>query len=824
MMTLPVQSTAPNADAPAPARCAHCGLVCPSGAPSEGNRRFCCRGCQSVFALLHQEGLGEFYSLSPDAGVRPAPDDPHQFAFLDQPELRARYADFCDGHRLRATLRVPAIHCLACIWLLENLFRLEPGYGASRVDFARRELSVEIDLDRLSFSRAATRLAELGYPPEFSLADLEESSQAARTKLHRHEWLRLGVAGFAFGNTMLFSLAQYLGMDSGSTPGFRPLTGWLSLFLALPVVVYSAGDYWRASWLSIRRRQLAIEVPIAIGIVAIFLQSAWEVVEGRGPGYFDSLCGLLFFLLIGRAFSRVAWDRLSFERDYKSFFPLAVTRRSESGDTTVVIGQLKVGDRVVLRPGDLVPADGRLLSSATRIDYSFVTGEAEPVGQVRGDLLYAGGRQRDGIIEVAITKPVSQSYLTSLWDQAAFRKQRGERLDSLLNRYSPRFSAIILVLALGSALFWWPADPARAVKAFVSVLIVACPCALALASPFSLGTAQRMLARHRVFLRNPQVIEDLAGIDGVVLDKTGTLTHPNQGGLVFQGEVLATSEQQALQAVVAHSSHPVAERVRAWLGSDHGIQHVDDFREIPGAGIEGSSGSLKVRLGSPSWFREQGIPVPDRESQASALLALDGRFRGAFHWGGELRPGVEGLIRTLENRLPVWLLSGDRDREGNRWRSLFRPSTTLCFGQSPMEKLDKIRTLECSGHRIMMVGDGLNDAGALRQSTVGVAVVEAIGTFSPASDVILDAVSLPLLPEVLNYSHRVMRVVRICLGISTSYNVIGLTIAAQGELQPVVCAILMPLSSVTVVAAGCGLAAWSARKLQRPGTPRPSLP
>ena len=823
-MTLPVQPIASTADAPASVRCAHCGLVCPPGAPSEANHRFCCRGCQSVYSLLHREGLGEFYTLSPDAGVRPGPEDPKQFAFLDQPEIRAQYADFCDGRRLRATLRVPAIHCLACVWLLENLFRLELGFGASRVAFARRELAIEIDLDKLSFSRAATRLAELGYPPEFRLADLEESTQPARTRLHRHEWLRLGVAGFAFGNTMLFSLAQYLGMDASSTPGFRPLTGWLSLALAVPVVVYSAGDYWRASWLSIRQRRLAIEVPIAVGIVAIFLQSTWEVISGHGPGYFDSLAGLLFFLLIGRAFSRVAWDRLSFERDYKSFFPLAVTRRTESGDTTVVIGQLEVGDRVVLRPGDLVPADGRLLSATARIDYSFVTGEAEPVGQVRGDLLYAGGRQRDGIIEVAITKPVSQSYLTSLWDQAAFRKQRGERLDSLLNRYSPRFTAIILALAIGSALFWWPTDPARAVKAFVSVLIVACPCALALAAPFSLGTAQRMLARHRIFLRNPQVIEDLAGIDGVVLDKTGTLTKPHQGELIFHGEALTEPERQALAAMVAHSSHPVAERVRAWLGTDHGTQEVRHFREVPGAGIEATSGTHDLRLGSSTWFRDLGIALPGIESSATALLAVGGQFRGAFHWGGELRPGVEGLIRSLENRFPIWLLSGDRDREGSRWRFLFGPSTTLCFSQSPMEKLDKVRKLECDGRHILMVGDGLNDAGALRQSTVGIAVVEAIGTFSPASDVILDASSLPLLPEVLDYSKRVMRVVRICLGISTAYNLIGLTIAARGELQPVVCAILMPLSSVTVVAAGCGLATWSARKLQRNGAPVPPVP
>ncbi len=812
--------TQPGREAVASSRpgCAHCGLACPSGAPTEGEHRFCCAGCRAVYVLLHQEGLGDFYTLAPDAGVRPNLENSvGQYEFLDQPEILAQYADFCDGRRLRATLRIPAIHCLACVWLLENLFRLKPGFGASRVDFARRELAIDLDLTCLSFSQAANHLAQLGYPPEFRLADLEDAEQPVRFRLHRREWLRLGFAGFAFGNTMLFSLAGYLGMDTGATPGFRGLTGWLSFGLAMPVVIYSAGDYWRASWIALRQRHLSIEVPIAAGIIALFAQSTWEIASGRGSGYFDSLAALLFFLLIGRAFSRVAWDRLSFERDYKSFFPLAVIRRTESGDAAVAIGQLEVGDRVVLRPGDLIPADARLLSEQTRIDYSFVTGEAEPVQQVRGNLLFAGGRQSDGVIEVAIVKPVSQSYLTSLWDQAAFRKQRSERLDSLLNRYSPRFTAAILLLAVASGLFWLPTDPARALKAVISILIVACPCALALASPFTLGTAQRLLARCGIFLRNPQVIEDLSRIDGVVFDKTGTLTTPQRSEVHFRGDGLTEAERCALAALLGHSSHPIAVRIQAWLQTQADAADVRDFREIAGAGIQGSIGSNRILLGSATWLCDQGIRMPIDDSGATTVLALNGRYRGAFSWTDDLRPGVQTVIRTLEKTLPVWLLSGDRDREGARWRSVFGVGTRLRFGQTPMEKLDYVRHLEGEGRHILMVGDGLNDAGALRQSSVGVAVVESIGTFSPASDIILDAQSLGMLADVVDYSRRAMRVVRICLGISTVYNVIGLTIAARGELQPVVCAILMPLSSVTVVAAGCGLAAWSGRKLTRTG-------
>lgn len=785
----------------------------------EHSRRFCCVGCRAVFVLLHQEGLGEFYTLASDAGVRPEPTTDAQFAFLDQPEIRAKYADFCNGRRLRATLRIPAIHCLACVWLLENLFRLEPGFGPTRVDFARRELAIDLDLEVLSFSRAATRLAELGYPPEFNWSDLDASDRPNRWDRHQREWLRLGLAGFALGNTMLFSLAQYLGMDAGSTPGFRLLTGWLSLLLAIPVVVYSAGDYWRAFWLSLKQRRLAIEVPIAVGIAAIVALSSWEVVQGLGPGYFDSLSALIFFLLIGRWFSRAAWDRLSFERDYKSFFPLAVMRRTSEGDATVVIGQLQVGDRVVLRPGDLIPADARLLSDRTRIDYSFVTGESEPVQQVRGDFLYAGGRQREGISEVEIVKPVSESYLTSLWDQAVFRKDRGNRLDSLLNRYSPRFTAVILLLAIGTALFWSVNDPTRALKSFVSILIVACPCALALASPFTFGTARRLLAQRRIFLRNAQVVEDMAGVDCVVFDKTGTLTLPSQGEVIFRGPPLSSLDREALATVLAHSSHPVAVRVREWMSEEDSRAGVVGFREVTGSGVTGFVGGACVQVGAPKWLLDCGISLPREASEATVLVALDGVYRGAFFWGGELRMGVEGLLAKLNRMGQVWLLSGDRDREGKRWRSLFKSSTGIRFEQSPLAKLECIQDLEVKGHRVMMVGDGLNDAGALRQSSVGVAVVESIGTFSPASDVILDARTLTLLPEVLDYSRAAVRVVRICLGISTLYNVVGLTIAARGELQPVVCAILMPLSSATVVAVGCLLTTWLARKLPMPSEP-----
>ena len=389
-------------------------------------------------------------------------------------------------------MHLPAIHCVACVWLLENLHRLNPGVGGSQVTFPRKEVAISFNPAQVKLSEVAALLASLGYEPELKLSDLQEKRGTASG---RRLWLQLGVAGFAFGNIMLFNLSSYLGLDSFSGPTFSRLTGWLSFALALPVFFYSASDYWRSAWRSLRQRMLTIDVPIAAGIVALFGQSIYEVASGRGEGYFDSLAGLLFFLLCGKLFQQKTYDRLAFDRDYQSFFPLAVTRTRGRIEERVALSQLAIGDRLVIRNSELIPADARLVEGPAVIDYSFVTGESEPVEKMMGDHLYAGGRQIGGCIEVELVKAVSQSYLTSLWNQDAFRKAKGRTIDTITNRYSPRFTWIILAIAIGAAVFWAFVEPARAVKSFTSVLIVACPCALALAAPFTLGTAQRMLGR-----------------------------------------------------------------------------------------------------------------------------------------------------------------------------------------------------------------------------------------------------------------------------------------------------------------------------------------
>jgi Cu+-exporting ATPase len=514
-------------------------------------------------------------------------------------------------------------------------------------------------------------------------------------------------------------------------------------------------------------------------------------------------------------FQQKTYDRLAFDRDYKSFFPLSSLRQKKGSEERISLAQLRVGDCLVIRNGELVPADAKLISGPGMIDYSFVTGESEPVEKKAGDHIYAGGRQIGGAIAVETVKEVSQSYLTSLWNQESLTRERKRSLDSLTNRYSQRFTKIVLSVALGAAIFWSFHNSARALPSFVSVLIVACPCALALAAPFALGTAQRILARRKIYLKNSSVIEALARVDTVVFDKTGTLTASSAGSICFWGEALSQDEVIAIGSVAQQSTHPYAVRLAGSFGGDLLFQPVRSFSETAGCGIEGVVAGREIWMGSAAWLSSRKVAVPPPPATVGSVvhIACNGEYRGCYTLANALRPQADTAIRALARDYQLALLSGDNERERERFRELFGDSSPLRFNQSPLHKLNFIQEMQAPGQTVMMVGDGLNDAGALKQSDVGVAVVESIGAFSPASDIIMAADMVPRLQEVLRFAKSSVRVVRLSLLISALYNVVGLSIAARGQLSPVICAILMPLSSVTVVAFACGLTTRLGRRL-----------
>ena len=413
------------------------------------------------------------------------------------------------------------MHCAACIWLLEKLDRLKDGVYRSDVNFLRKELTVHFNADLLSLKELVILLEDLGYPPDLQ----RDKGVQGNKKESRKLLLKLGVAGFAFGNIMLFSFPEYLSLDDASLDSFKVLFGYLNLLLALPVLLYADVDYLRSAWQSLRFRYLTIDVPIALGIITLFARSAYEILSATGAGYFDSFAGLVFFLLIGKWYQSRTYEALAFDRDFRSYFPIAVTRIKEGEEEVCMLEKIEPGDRLRLLNNQVIPADAVLIKGMASVDYSFVNGESDTVEKHEGDLLYAGGRQTGGSIEVEVVKEVSQSYLTGLWNQSAFTEvEEGRSFSTLIDHVSRSFSIGILSIAFLTLAFWLWVDPSEAVDAFTAVLIIACPCALALSMPFASGNVSRILGKLGFFVKNASTLERMASVDAIIFDKTGTLT------------------------------------------------------------------------------------------------------------------------------------------------------------------------------------------------------------------------------------------------------------------------------------------------------------
>lgn len=793
--------------------CFHCGTPCPDHQWDHQDRSFCCHGCRLVYDLLNENGLTQFYRIQPQAGVRMSDaTGSGRFEYLDDPAVMEALLDFHQGKRAKVTLSIPSIHCVACVWLLENLYQLGKGIGESTVNFPRKEVRINFDPETIRLSDLVLLLSKLGYEPELTLSDVSEKTNKSRfQRIH----LQVGIAGFAFGNIMLFSLPAYLGMNQLDGEGFHAFFAWLGVLVSLPVLVYSASDYWKAAWNCWSRRMLTIELPIAMGLVALFGQSLYEIISGIGEGYLDSFCGLVFFLLCGRLFQQKTYDRMSFDRDYRSFFPLSVIRIEKDKEQTIPVSSVQVGDIVMLRHGDLVPADAKLTEGEAVMDYSFVTGESDPVECQVGGKIYAGGRQKGGRIQVEILKAVSQSYLTSLWNQEVFNKSRQGVLRSMTDQISRYFTIAVVGVATLSAVYWAFADPGKSLNAFTSVLIVACPCALALAAPFAHGAALRLLGARGIFARNGETLEAIPSTNTVVFDKTGTLTQANCSTTEFDGEPLLDEDAACVESLARYSTHPHCLAIADFLSSfDIYPEPVRSFLETAGKGIEGTVRGREIWMGSAAWLESRQVKFPSEIQRTGSVvhIAVQGVYRGTFRISAPYRPEIDHMLERMGRRRKLALLTGDRDREAAHLAELLGLDTPLLFEQSPQDKMAYVKSLQDEGRRVLMVGDGLNDSGALKQSHVGIAVSEDVGRFTPASDVILRADRVKDLEQLVQFCGGMTRVIYAAFAISVFYNLFGVAFAARGLLSPIICAVLMPLSSVTVVTFACLATQWQGRK------------
>jgi len=772
--------------------CFHCGNdIVKAEEILFDEKSFCCIGCKTVYEIFSLNDLTCYYDFENAPGATPQ-DIKGKYDFLDNQDIVEKLLDFSEDKTQIVSLYIPHIHCSSCIWILENLNKLNNGITASQVNFHEKKVRITFNSEATSLKTIVLLLSSIGYEPYISLENYENKKK----EVDRSLYYKIGVAFFSFGNIMLLSFPEYFEVGEFWIEQYKGFFRWLIFALALPPFFYSAWGYYVSAWKSIKSGMLNIDIPIALGIVVMFIRSTVDIAMDYGQGFFDSMCGLIFFMLLGKMFQQKTYNFLSFERDYKSYFPIAVTKiLSDKTEEAIQVYDIQKGDRLLIRNQELIPVDGILISPKTAIDYSFVTGEAVPIDKKSGDKIYAGGKQIGNVIEMEVLHSVSQSYLTQLWGNDVFQKRVEQHYKTITDTISRYFTPALLLLAFVSFGFWIFRDVATAFNVFTAILIVACPCALALTAPFTLGNVLRIMGYRKFYLKNATVIEQLAKVDTVVFDKTGTITTNKKTSIVYEGTPLSDEELKLLKNTLRGSNHPLSRRLYDFIPNQDVVE-TSHFEEIIGKGIFATVDKHTVKLGSSQFLQHMS---ENTHKKTKVHVEIDGVYKGSYVFNNQYREGLEQLFERLSKRYNLVVLSGDNDGERAILEKMLPADTTLVFNQKPEQKLEYIEKLQSEGKNVMMVGDGLNDAGALAQANIGISISENVNVFSPACDGILDATQFSKIAYFLKFSKNAMKTIYMSFGLSLLYNVVGLSFAVTGNLSPLVAAIIMPLSTVTIV-------------------------
>ncbi|SEQ04808.1 heavy metal translocating P-type ATPase [Flavobacterium urocaniciphilum] len=774
--------------------CFHCGKEYTAKEEIQFDEKsFCCVGCQTVYEIFSRNDLTCYYDFQSAPGATPQ-EIKGKYDFLDDEKILSKLLEFQENNTHIVSLYIPHIHCSSCIWILENLQKLQKGISTSQVNFTQKKVRITYNSEITSLKEIVYLISSIGYEPYISL----ENYETGKKVVDRSLIYKLGIAFFCFGNIMLLSFPEYFEVDEFWIEKYKPFFRWLIFFLSLPSFFYSASGYYVSAYKSIKSKMLNIDIPIALGIIVMFVRSVIDIVFDFGQGFFDSLTGLVFFMLLGKLFQQKTYDFLSFERDYKSYFPIAVTKINPNGqEEPCQIYKIEKGDRLLIRNQELIPVDGILISPKTSLDYSFVTGEAVPIEKKSGDKVFAGGKQIGGVIEMEVLFSVSQSYLTQLWSNDVFQKKVDQKHKSITDMMSQYFTPALLLLAFGSLIFWLFINAYMAFNVFTAVLIVACPCALALTAPFTLGNVLRIMGNNKLYLKNAQVIEQMAKVDTIVFDKTGTITSSLKSNIEFIGDDLLDDEVMRIKSIIRNSNHPLSRKLYDFL-PESSLTEVFHYEEIIGKGMIATIGKDTFKIGSLALLDK---PEGSEENKTTKVhVEMNSVYKGYFEFNHQYREGLHELFQQLHsNQYETIILSGDNDGEKEYLKSILPKNTNLIFNQKPEQKLQFIERLQKQGKNVMMVGDGLNDAGALAQSNIGIAISENVNVFSPACDGIMDATQFQKLFHFIHYSKNAMKIIYMSFGLSLLYNAVGLAFALTGKLSPLFAAIIMPMSAITIV-------------------------
>lgn len=818
--------------------CNHCGLAVPLALCVEGEtEQFCCAGCRSVYRIIHSAGLERYYgllrreTLQSSALRQSDASNPinNRYAAFDDPSFHRLYVTAADRQvrsgLLSVDLFIPAVHCAACVWLIEKLPRVCAGVVESRLDLGRSLARITWNPKIVQLSHIASALHSLGYSPT-------PAQGRAGTSLHRiisdrRQLATLGVAGACAGNVMLLAIAMYAGMFDAIEHSTLQLFRWVSMGISTIAVLWPGNVFLVGAWSAIRTRVMHLDLPIALGLCAGVIWGVFSTVRGSGEVYFDSISVLVFALLVGRYLQsrqhRASADALELLFSMTPTTAMVCDSVNSSETRPVPVASIRVGMYVEILTGETIPADGTIVRGRSRVDQSLMTGESRPVYVQPGDRIVAGSVNLESVLRITVDATGEQTRVGQLMRMVEEAATRRAPIVRSADRLAGWFVAGMIALAGMTVAVWWAVDPAKAVEHAIALLIVTCPCALGLATPMAVTAAIGRAARQDLLIKGGDAVEKLAKSGMMFIDKTGTLTDGHMSVVHWIGD---ESLQPIVAAIERHSSHPIAKAI---------VRHVDvpsldmtNVRNLPGCGMIGSCDGSTYCIGSPDFVRASssdclaGLQHIEEQFAAegltSVLVSRDGHIVAAIGLGDQLRQDAAKCVNDVRKLgWHVRMLTGDHAsvalRIGN---SLGFRSEDVISQATPEQKLEIIRNAVRAGGQVVMVGDGVNDAAALAAATVGVAVHGGAEASLRAADVYLNRPGLRPVVELLEGSRRTMMVIRRNLLFSLGYNIVAASLATAGLINPLIAAVLMPTSSLTVVTLS-----FRSRTFQEPKTPCP---
>lgn len=790
--------------------CAHCGL--PAPAAREDERPFCCGGCRAAWALIHDSGLAGYYAL-PERRETPVKPSGRAFEEFDHAAFHRLYVRPRPGELLQTEFYLEGVHCASCVWLVERVPLVLPGLASAELDVRRSLVRLVWDPAVTRLSEVARALDRLGYRPlPFRGAELDE----ARRREDRSAIAAIGIAGALAINVMVLALALYSGWFSGMEGSYRRYFRWLSLALTIPTLLGPGRVFFRSAFAALRARTLHMDVPIALALAAGALRGAWNTVADRGPIYFDGVAALVFLLLAGRFLQRRAQRAATDSAELLHGLSPSVARVIEGSATREVpVEALLPGMCLEVRAGETIPADGRVTAGRSSLDLSLLTGESRPAAVGAGEAVFAGTLNLATTLQVQIERSGEETRLGRLLRSIEEGARRRAPIVRLADQLAGRFVAVVLGVAAATWVFWLPRDASAALDHAIALLIVTCPCALALATPLAVTAAIGRAAREGILIKGGDALERLARPGLILLDKTGTLT---EGRTALERWDGGDALRPAVLALERHATHPVAEGFRAaWPEVEP--RNASDVRVTLGGGVEGMVDGRLVLVGSPGFVASRATAARPPATEGTARLtpvwvAVDGHVVARAGFADPIRPEAARVLATLRER--GWrprLLSGDDPAVAAEVGRALGFAPEDCRGGATPE--DKRRAVEEASRLgpVVMVGDGVNDAAAIASASVGIGMRGGAEACLAAADVFLARPGLDPLLRLLCGSRRTLDVIRRGIAFSLVYNLAGAALAVTGVVDPLIAAILMPASSISVV-----LASWWGRTFQ--GDPR----